>query len=405
MSEGPTRYLGDVASFVRGITFKPGDVVPVGSPGSVACMRTKNVQSELDLSDVWGIPVSFVKRAEQYLLTGDLLVSSANSWNLVGKCCRVPQLQWPATFGGFISVLRGDPSQIEARYLYHWFSSPRIQATVRSFGQQTTNISNLNIGRCLRLGVPLPSLPEQRRIAEILEKADALRAKRRAVLAQHDALTQSIFLDMFGDPAVNGWCMTTIDGVAAETDRAIRTGPFGSQLLHREFTEEGIAVLGIDNAVENEFRWGRRRFISEGKYRQLSRYTVHAGDVLITIMGTCGRCAVVPDDIPRAVNTKHLCCITLDRTKCLPVFLHAYFLQHPIARRYLARMAKGAIMAGLNMGIIRDMPIPRVPIDLQEEFAEIVNVVGSVKQVQRQAGTEVEALLASLQHRAFRGEL
>ena len=94
MSEAPTRHLGDVASFVRGITFKPGDVVPVGSPGSVACMRTKNVQSELDLSDVWGIPESFVKRADQYLLTGDLLVSSANSWNLVGKCCRVPQLQW-----------------------------------------------------------------------------------------------------------------------------------------------------------------------------------------------------------------------------------------------------------------------------------------------------------------------
>ena len=159
MSEAPTRHLGDVASFVRGITFKPGDVVPVGSPGSVACMRTKNVQSKLDLSDVWGIPKSFVKRADQYLLTEDLLVSSANSWNLVGKCCRVPQLQWPATFGGFISVLRGDPSQIEARYLYHWFSSPRIQATVRSFGQQTTNISNLNVDRCLHLWLPPPVPP------------------------------------------------------------------------------------------------------------------------------------------------------------------------------------------------------------------------------------------------------
>ena len=405
MSEAPTRHLGDVASFVRGITFKPGDVVPVGSPGSVACMRTKNVQSELDLSDVWGIPESFVKRADQYLLTGDLLVSSANSWNLVGKCCRVDQLQWPATFGGFISVLRGDPSQTEARYLYHWFSSPRIQTTVRSFGQQTTNISNLNVGRCLRLGLALPSLAEQRRIAAILDKADALRAKRRAVLAQLDALTQSIFVDMFGDPAGSGWGMTTIDGVAAKTDGAIRTGPFGSQLLHSEFTKEGIAVLGIDNAVENEFRWGQRRFISEDKYRQLSRYTVHPGDVLITIMGTCGRCAIVPDDIPRAVNTKHLCCITLDQAKCLAVFLHAYFLRHRMARSYLARKAKGAIMAGLNMGIIRDMPIPRAPIDLQGKFAEIVKAIGNVKRVQRQAEAEVEALLASLQQRAFRGEL
>lgn len=72
--------LGDVAAFVRGITFKPDDVVPVGTPGSAACMRTKNVQAELDLSDVWGIPESFVKRDDQCLNPGDILVSSANSW-------------------------------------------------------------------------------------------------------------------------------------------------------------------------------------------------------------------------------------------------------------------------------------------------------------------------------------
>jgi type I restriction enzyme S subunit len=256
-----------------------------------------------------------------------------------------------------------------------------------------------------RIPIPLPPLPEQRRIAEILDKADALRAKRRAALTQLDALTQSIFLDMFGDPAANGWSMTTIDGVAAQTDGAIRTGPFGSQLLHSEFTEEGIAVVGIDNAVENEFRWAQRRFISESKYRQLARYTVRPGDVLITIMGTCGRCAIVPDDIPVAINTKHLCCITLDHTKCLPVFLHAYFLRHPIARSYLERRAKGAIMAGLNMGIIREMPIPLAPIELQGQFAKRIEALGCVKLTHGNGQTGLSALFASLQHRAFRGEL
>ncbi|MCL4822553.1 MAG: restriction endonuclease subunit S [Vicinamibacteria bacterium] len=405
MSLATTARLGDVASFVRGITFKPEDVVPLGTPGSVACLRTKNVQAELDLSDVWGIPDSFVKRGDQYLRPGDVLVSSANSWNLVGKCCWVPTLRWPATFGGFISVLRGDESRIEPRFLYHWFSSPRTQATVRSFGQQTTNISNLNVGRCQGLLVPLPPLPEQRRIAATMDKADALRTKRRAAIAELDTLTESIFLDMFGDPLARGWRMTTVSAVARDAQGSVRTGPFGSQLLHSEFTDEGIAVLGIDNVVENEFRWEQRRYITEAKYQQLRRYTVYPGDVLITIMGTCGRCAIVPSDIPTAINTKHLCCITLDRSKCLPSFLQAYFLMHPIARAYLEKRAKGAIMDGLNMGIIKELPIPAVPIELQEAWAERSEHTARLRSSQRAHATALDEALASLQYLAFRGEL
>ena len=256
-----------------------------------------------------------------------------------------------------------------------------------------------------KIKIPLPPLPEQRRIAEVLDRAEALRAKRSAALAKIDALTQAIFLDMFGDPEARGWPVATVSEVAHPRRGSIRTGPFGSQLLHSEFVDDGVAVLGIDNAVENEFCWRERRFITEAKYRQLRRYTVKPGDVLITIMGTCGRCAVVPDDIPVAINTKHLCCITLDPEKCLPDFLHAYFLRHPLARRYLERMAKGAIMSGLNMGIIKAMPIPKPPMDLQYKFARRVGSLEKLKTTHRVSLAELDALFDALQHRAFRGEL
>jgi type I restriction enzyme S subunit len=338
-------------------------------------------------------------------VSGDVLVAKITPCFENGKIAQA-LLTNRAGFGSTeFHVVRPHANKLDARYTLHFLRLGHVRLAgerrmTGSAGQRRVPENFLS-----KLKIPLPPLAEQRRIAEVLDRAEALRAKRRAALAQLDSLTQSLFLDMFGDPASKRWPMTDIVGVAKTMDGSIRTGPFGSQLLHTEFTDEGIAVLGIDNAVANEFRWGERRFISEAKYRQLKRYTVRPGDVIITIMGTCGRCAVVPDDIPTAINTKHLCCITLDPAKCLPIFLHAYFLQHPIAQKYLHQTAKGAIMSGLNMELIKRMPVPLPPLELQDEFTRRVGAVEKLKTTQRASLAELDALFASLQYRAFRGEL
>ena len=253
--------------------------------------------------------------------------------------------------------------------------------------------------------IPLPPLKEQRRIAAILDQAETLRTQRRTALALLDSLTQSLFLDMFGEGDSHRWPVTSIGEIVDEENGGIRTGPFGSQLLHSEFVDEGVAVLGIDNAVNNEFRWSERRYITHAKYEELKRYTVRPGDVLITIMGTCGRCAVVPEDIPLAINTKHLCCISVDRKKVVPDYLHAYFLRHPTARKYLEQTAKGAIMSGLNMGIIKAMPIALPLLPLQQTFATRIAAIEALKTTHRRALAAQDALFASLQQRAFTGAL
>jgi type I restriction enzyme S subunit len=282
------------------------------------------------------------------------------------------------------------------RVLENYDLSPFVSGTTR--GKLT------KAGAC-EIPIPVPPLPEQRRIADILDRADALRAKRRAALARLDELTQAIFIEMFGDPVSRGWSVGKIADIVDDKQGGMRTGPFGSQLLHSEFVESGIAVLGIDNAVANEFRWGEQRFITKEKYKDLQRYTVLPGDVIITIMGTCGRCAVVPNDIPTSINTKHLCCITTDKAKCLPGFLHAYFLLHPMARDYLSRTAKGAIMDGLNMGLIKAMPIPLVPVAKQADFITRLRSIQSLRDRSRSSQNTSNDLFASLQDRAFRGAL
>ena len=253
----------------------------------------------------------------------------------------------------------------------------------------------------LGLEIPLPPLAEQERIAAILDQADTLRRLRQRAIDKLDTLGQAIFHEMFVQNSSTSWPQRKVDEVSS----AMRTGPFGSQLLHSEFVDEGISVLGIDNAVKNEFVWAKPRHITPEKYHKLERYTVHPKDVLITIMGTCGRCAIVPADIPTAINTKHLCCITLDQKQIVPEFLHSAFLMHPNILRQLGVHAKGAVMPGLNMGIIKALEIILPPIDLQREYAEKVEELGGLRGISRTQHAHFDCCFASLQQRAFRGEL
>lgn len=264
-----------------------------------------------------------------------------------------------------------------------------------------TTRAKLTKGGASEILIPLPPLTEQKRIAQILDKADELRQKRQQSIDKLDELLQACFLKIFE----NEKCSMSQIKDLLENGKSIRTGPFGSQLLHSEFVDEGIAVLGIDNAVKNTFKWAKPRFITPEKYEQLKRYTVKPKDVIITIMGTCGKCAVVPDKIPLSINTKHLCCITLDFDKCNPEFLHSYFLLHPTSINFLKSRAKGAIMAGLNMSIIKDLPVELPSIEIQNEFAELKTKIGLQKSKLINQLQEQDNLFQSLQQRAFNGEL
>ena len=292
--------------------------------------------------------------------------------------------------------------RIYPNYLKHLlisdFFNAQFMATVSGVGGSLLRARPTFVSK---IKIPLPPLTEQKRIAQILDKADELRQKRQQSIDKLNELLQACFLKIFE----NEKCSMSQIKDLLENGKSIRTGPFGSQLLHSEFVDEGIAVLGIDNAVKNTFKWAKPRFITPEKYEQLKRDTVKPKDVIITIMGTCGKCAVVPDKIPLSINTKHLCCITLDFDKCNPEFLHSYFLLHPTSINFLKSRAKGAIMAGLNMSIIKDLPVELPSIEIQNEFAELKTKIGLQKSKLINQLQEQDNLFQSLQQRAFNGEL
>ncbi len=295
--------------------------------------------------------------------------------------------------------------QLDRDYLFHFLRHPKVveQAVLRCAG---ANLPRLSPRDLATFEVPVPPLPEQRRIADILDKADAIRRKRKEAIALTEELLRSAFLEMVGPAArdYSTWSVKTIASLAAEIPNAMRTGPFGSDLRHSEFVDDGIAVLGIDNAVQNRFAWGERRFITQEKYDDLRRYTVRPGDVIVTIMGTTGRSAVVPDDIPTAITTKHLATITLDPKQAEPEFVSQALFRHPEVLKQITAANRGAIMSGLNLGLIKALRIPVPPIERQREFAR-VTLRGRAVAARMTADTATEDLFNTLVAGAFSGDL
>ena len=290
------------------------------------------------------------------------------------------------------------------------FAAHYINAYKRELSKLGTGSTFLAIRRAdlEDFPIPLPPLSEQKRIAAILDKADAIRRKRQAAIKLADDFLRATFLDMFGDPVTNpkGWVVKPIGELLADKPSAARTGPFGSQLKYSEFTEEGVPVLGIDNVVTNYFRWTTPRCLPPEKYENFKRYRVFPDDIIITIMGTTGRVAVAPSDLPKCMSTKHLCVLTLNKKVTDPVFLWATLLFDNKVRGQAKRSSGGAIMEGWNMGAIKAIHVRVPPLNNQLKFRKIIERTQKLKkQMLTWEADGSSQLFNSLSQRAFRGEL
>lgn len=285
------KKLGDVVDFIRGITFKPEDVVGVKDANAVVCMRTKNIQAELDVDDVIAIPESFVRRDELLLREGDILISSANSWNLVGKVVRVPRLPYRATAGGFIAIVRAKPGAIEPDYLYWWLASDSNQAAIRACGRQTTNISNLSVPRFLDLPITLPERVDQVRAATIFDKADSLRRKRQEAIRLADELLKAVFFERFSakprSKVLTDYC-DFLAGFAFKSDQYIEP-------------QDGVRLLRGINVGIDRFEWGDSAGYPLNAVSDLARYRLEQGDVVLAMdrpwISTGLKCAVVDEHV------------------------------------------------------------------------------------------------------------
>jgi type I restriction enzyme S subunit len=289
-------------------------------------------------------------------------------------------------------------NRIEMRFLCRVLENYDIRSHITG-----TTRGKLTKAGASRIRIPLPPLDAQRRIAAILDKADSLRQKRRIALQKLDSLTQSIFLDMFGDPAWNPKrfpCLRLGDLASRFSD-----GPFGSNLKSEHYKESGIRVIRLQNIGVNELLDDDKAYISETHASSLEKHECLPGDILVGTLGNPNlRACIQPEWISKAINKADCVQIRVKDGTATAEFL-ATMLNIPSVEMMASGLIHGQTRSRIAMGKLRELIVPIPPFSSQQEFSIRCNRVEAARSITIDDLRQTNALFASLQHRAFRGEL
>ena len=293
--------------------------------------------------------------------------------------------------------------RIYPNYLKHLlisdFFNAQFMATVSGVGGSLLRARPAFVSK---IKIPLPPLPEQKRIAQILDKADELRQKRQQSIEKLDELLQATFIDMFGDPLTNqkNW---EISKLVNEIE-LIQIGPFGTQLHQEDYVENSIPLINPSHIRNGKIFPDNKLTVSEEKYHQLPQYHMKTNDVIVGRRGEMGRCAVVTERENGYFCGTGSLFLRMNEKNLNATFL-SFILSSNSIKKLLENSSQGVTMANLNKKIVSEIPLIMPNIDLQSKFGEFVDSINLQKQRLKVQSKQQENLFQSLQKRAFNGEL
>ncbi len=277
-------------------------------------------------------------------------------------------------------------NKIDPRWLYYNLANFDLTKL-----NEATGVPSINRDWLYRITFDDPGTSAQKKIGDILQDADESIIDSEALLAKYQQIKSGLMHDLFKRGVTKDgklrpprkeapelywhspiawipkeWDCCEVEALLARVPNSLRSGPFGSSLLKSELVENGIPLLGIDNIFPERFEGTYRRFVSQRKFRELQRYSVRPNDVVITIMGTVGRCCVLPDDIGEALSTKHVWTMTLDQSQIIPELV-CWQLNYAIwVQKWFNKHSQGAVMDAIQSSTLRTLRLPLPPMKEQE---------------------------------------
>jgi type I restriction enzyme, S subunit len=393
-----TRLLSQCGRLLSGGT--PSKSNPAYWEGSLPWFSSKEVKCfELSETEL-GVTDAGAENGTNLVPPGTVLfvvrgMSLANEF-------RVGVTMVPSTFNQDVKAVVPAPD-VDPRYLarcLRWLE-PLVLSKTEESSHGTKRLPGHVFEQLL---IPLPPLSEQRRIADILDKADAVRRKRREAIALTEELLRSAFLEMFGDPVTNprGWEETSIGECAERVTKGESPGWQGF-----EYQERGVRFVTSENVLfgQLDLAKSKTKFIPTAFDEKLARSRLRENDVLVNLVGaSIGRAAIATSEALPANINQAVAVISLDTQHLLPVFLLQQLLTASMQRRLLGNIVDAA-RANISLTNIRDLRVIRPPSEEQIRWQRASFAGDCLRHRYQEAGHKAEELFSSLVQRAFRGEL
>jgi type I restriction enzyme S subunit len=340
-------------------------------------------------------PLAAVAKGYTYFERGDVLMAKITPCMENGKAALVDDLATARGFGSTEFHVLRPRAGVDARFLFYliWNQRFREEAAKHmtgSAGQKRVPASYLKQAR-----VPLVGPREQCRIADILEKADAIRRKRKEAIALTEELLRSAFLEMFGDPVTNpkGWRPSTFG-------QEVELLEYGPRFYNEKYSDDGVRIVRItdlDSTGQLDFSAMPRLAVDAS---DKAKYTLRPGDLIFARSGaTVGKTALSMPGDPEAIPGAYFIRLRFNST-VRPLFARQVLASERVQQIIVSRSRQSAQQNFSGPGI-RELPLPVPPIEAQDRFEKVANSRRSLLRDCRLAEAESERMFVSLLHQAF----
>jgi type I restriction enzyme S subunit len=393
----PFVKVGDVAEFIRnGLSINQSD-----SKEGLPITRIETIaDKEINLERCGYAGINRGDSDEYLLNKGDILISHINSEKHLAKCAIFELEDIDLIHGMNLLCLRPAFGRVFPKYLFYCLSDDIFLRQIKKITKKSVNQASFTVPSFKELEIPLPPLEEQKRIAAILDKADAIRRKRQQAIKLADDFLRSVFLEMFGDPVTNpkGWPVGTIRDL-------VETANYGSS-AKASSTEGEYPMLRMGNITyEGAIDLADLKYVDLDE-NDKPKYLASKGDLLFNRTNSkelVGKTAVYDLDNPVAIAGYLIRVRTnsMGNTYYISGYLNSFH-----GKTTLQNMCKSIVgMANINAQEMQNIPIVLPPMEVQEKYKQIVVSTREKLKALDLSLEQISSLFNSLSQKAFSGNL